>query len=275
MARLFNDASTEYLIRTATPPVTGYPYVMACWARSDSATLGQTLLFVGDKDATDKYTALYLRGDVAGDPVRALVHTHGAPISAATADTSSGYSANTWHHCCGTYTDTGIYSYIDGGSKGSDLTQIPTPAGWDRTSLAYLTDSTPALPLSGNIAEAAIWDLSNWSGATQGLKAANFQANALPGLAAGYSPLFWPLGLKAYWPLGGIYGVNSANAANGDMDHVGGFHLDPQNTPGTSDHPRIIYPNSGLLLPAVTGAAPANALLPKLQAEGLYVGMPT
>ncbi|MCK5601494.1 hypothetical protein KAR91_06490, partial [Candidatus Pacearchaeota archaeon] len=119
-----------------------------------------------------------------------------------------------------------------------------TPVSLDRTSIGRRGTSSPIKYMSGMIAEAAIWDLSNWPGATSGDKADNFE-KILPSLVKGCSPLFFPLGLKAYWPL-----IRSLN------DIVGGFNLTDINGTIAADHPTIIYPSS---VPAgifVAGEAP-------------------
>jgi hypothetical protein len=132
-------------------------------------------------------------------------------------------------------------------------------ANHDSTAIGRFNDSTPGGYFNGTVAEAAYWDLSSWPGATASDKADTFEAQALLSLAAGYSPLFFRLGLVAYWPLGGIYNDgNAANAANSDYDIVGGFHMDPQNTPSVADHPPMIYPPSALHMPFVAAAVSGN-----------------
>lgn len=201
MARLFNDGNNEYL-EIDQAVVTVPPFAMACGFYSDDATIVQALMALVDKDAADEYHVLRIRGDVAGDPVSALSRTGAGGDDA---KTSSGYSANTWHHACGIWaaaTDRRVF--IDGGSKGTDANNR-APAGIDRTSIGRLGDSSPALYMSGRLAEAAIWDLSTWPGATDILKADAWEASVLPALAAGRLPCEYQLGLVGYWPVWGLH----------------------------------------------------------------------
>ena len=151
MARLFNDATPDWLsINTAA--VTAMPLTLACWFNSNDATLTQGLVWLGDKDSDTHMFYLAARGATAGDPISAFIYG----VSNAEALTSTGYSANTWHHACGVYTSaTSRAAYIDGGSKGTNTTSI-TPSGVDRTSIGRLNRLTPSQAFSGRIAEVGI-----------------------------------------------------------------------------------------------------------------------
>jgi hypothetical protein len=251
MARLFDDAASEYL-QYGGAVVSAVPFVLACWFRSDSVTVNQTLLSIADTAGDSHFFRMAAMGAVAGDPIRAQCSSASGSVQA---DTSSGFSANTWHHACAAFaTATDRRVYLDGGSKGTDANNR-TPAGLDTTAIGTLRRNSISQYMSGRIAWAAIWDLTNWPGATGTDKADGFEARALPGLADGYSPLFWPLGLTAFWPLGGLRLNNSGNAANSDWDVVGGYHMDPQNTPSVADHPGgLIYPSvPQVVMPTAAG----------------------
>jgi len=159
---------------------------------------------------------MQLRGQDYGDRVAFISH----PNSTVLVSTSSGYAANTWHHACAVEISQASRSvFIDGGSKVSDSTDVGSVSGTpDRTYMGRQMTSSPHSPLSGHIAEAAIWNV-----ALTDVEVAI--------LAAGYSPLFVrPQSLLAYWPL--IRGLN---------DKVGGYSLTASGTV-VSVHPRIIYP---------------------------------
>ena len=198
MSRLFDDASSEYL-SIASPAITAYPFAMACWFRSDSNALFQSLIWCGDKDKTDYWSGLCIRGDVAGDPVQAFVNKYGAS-EGRYATTTSGYSVNTWHHAAGIWlTKNERHAYIDGGSKGSSTGNVGAMSGHDNTTIGRTGGTVPAHYMSGMIAEVGIWGLTNW-GADNAERETNFE-RAIASMAKGFSPSFFPLGLKGYWPL--------------------------------------------------------------------------
>ena len=159
MSRLFDRAQSEYLQRE-NPVVTDYPFAMVCWFRSDDVASAQGLMFVGYKDIGDMYASMHARGDIVGDPIYAQDCHDGVQGNAIT---SSGYSADTWHHAAGMWlARTERHTYIDGGSKGSDFTSVSEISNFDRTAIGGLRDSSPGAYMSGNIAEAAVWNLTDW-----------------------------------------------------------------------------------------------------------------
>ena len=198
MSRLFDDAKSESLsINVAA--ITAYPFAMACWFYSDSDALQQALIWCGDKDGSNCFSRLGIQGGVAGDPVAAFSHNYGKNI-ACTANTTSGYSVNTWHHAAGIWLTTSErHAYIDGGSKGSNTNAVGAMSGHDSTAIGGNRDSTPGQYMSGMIAEVGIWDLTNW-GANNAERETNFE-RAIASMAKGFSPSFFPLGLKLYCPL--------------------------------------------------------------------------
>lgn len=224
MARLFDDAATEYL-RIETPIIAGTPFAVGVWFNRDADN--ESVLFsLVDKDVDNHYFALNVLTAAEANAVRMDVQAAGG----ASAVTSSGVTNGVWHHAlgiCATNTDRRVL--LDGGSKGTNATD-KTPANMDRTAIGYLARATPFRYMSGDIAEVGLWDLSNWPGATGTNKADAFEKIA-GSLAAGFSPLHFPLGLVAYWPL--IRGLN---------DKVGGYNLTANGTT-VSAHTRIILPH--------------------------------
>lgn len=247
MARLFDDASSEFLLYAATPPVVGAPFSMACWFNSNDQSANQCLMSLGDTDAQNTYN-MFLR-DPGDSTLAWYIDDTDDGGGSTTAESSIQWSANTLHHACVVEAAANSHAvFLDGGNKGTSAT-VRTPAGIDNVAVgaAKWLGRNPDLPMSGLIAEAAIWDIA-------------LSDAEVAQLALGYSPLMIrPDALVAYWPLGGIYGVNSGNAANGDIDIVGGFHMDPQNTPSVADHPTtLIYPRGGIVVPGAAGAPPAT-----------------
>lgn len=207
--------SDDYLSNGAAV-ATAVPITMACWFNSDSATAAQVLMCLG---ASDNRFTLAAMGSVAGDPVRVTSVTGGTAV---TADTTTGYTAGTWHHGCAVFASTtSRTAYIDGGSSASN-TDLNVPLLVDKTHLGVnnlITGDT-----DGRIAEAAIWDVA-------------LTAAEVATLAKGYSPLFVrPSSLLAYWPLIGNQSP--------EIDWVGGFDLTITGTVDKAAHPRIIYPRT-------------------------------
>ncbi len=224
MARSFANASSEYL-RVSSAVVTATPLTLACWFNVNNATAEHQLIFIGDSTSNTDMFGLIASGVISGDPVRA----HATNSAGAFAQSSTGYSASTWHHAAGVFTSsTDRAAFIDGGSKGTATDDL-TPTGFDRTAIAVLDRLSPASYVDGEIAEAAIWDAALTDG-------------EVASLAAGYSPLLIrPTSLKAYWPLGGI----TKNDA--DKDIVGGYDMTAFNTPTTAEHPSgLIYPSGAI-----------------------------
>lgn len=148
----FDDGVPEYLRHSSFIGLTE-PLTLAAWFRSDSITLTQGILSVGDVVAEDDWS-LQAAGGVGGDPIYAQ-SWDGAVNSEAVSTT--GYSANTWHHACGVFKASNDRAvFLDGGSKGTngdnrvvDDVDIVTVAG--------TTDLTYA-PFSGRIADVRIYN---------------------------------------------------------------------------------------------------------------------
>jgi hypothetical protein len=225
MARLFDDGSSEYL-EYGGAVLTVAPITLAAWFYSDDVTVGQTLIALLDADNDSDYLRLTAQGNAAGDPIR--LHAEGT--DGGTADTTTGFSANTWHSAVGRENGNSRDVWIDGGSKGTNANAV-TLTGIDLTRIGY-RNASAAQHMSGRVAWAAVWNVS-------------LSDDDVAAYADGYSPsLIRPDALVAFWPLGGFHDDNSGNAANSDWDVVGGYHMDPQNTPSVADHPGgLIYPS--------------------------------
>jgi hypothetical protein len=229
MAYLFDDSSSEYLQVDSTP-VTTSPFVLSCWFNSDDASNNGVLVWIGDKDSEVEYQELRIlstSGSSSGQ-VRAFSRTSGGGSQAQSSNT---YTNNTWNHIVGLFVASDDRRVLlNAAGKGTDSGDW-SPSGLDRITIAGRGDSSPSEYFSGQIAEVAIWNLSNWTGATDSDKADLFET-IVPGLAKGLSPLFYPLGLVGYYPL--IRGINNRMA---------GHNLTAYNTPTVSPHPRIILPS--------------------------------
>lgn len=217
MARLFDDASTHYL-ENAAAVLTAYPFTMAAWAKSNDATVLQTVMGLGNAAAGSPYHVLQFAGATVGDPI---VYRMNEGTGQVLSTTSTGYTANTWHHVCAVgRSATSRDVYIDGGSKGSEATNRAFGT-CTRTAIGRRTLLTPSNYFSGDIAEAAFWstDLTDAEVAL---------------LAKPVSPLLIrPDALVAYWPLGGNFSP--------EIDLIGKFDLTVTSAT-KSAHPRVYYP---------------------------------
>lgn len=224
MARLFDDGSTEYLnIEQAV--LVAKPLAMVAWFNTNDMEAWQTLISLNDKDVANQVLRLHLDKDddaVWADEITSTAREY--------AVATSSYLVNTWGHAAALFVSaTDRRAFFNGGSKGTNV-DAASVADLDRTSIGKTGNAAGAAYMSGLIAEAAIYDLSQWPGATDGDKADNFE-KILPSLAKIYTPKHYPLGRVAYWDL-----VRSLNDING------GYNLTASGTV-IAAHPRIIQPH--------------------------------
>ena len=222
MARSFDAAQNEYLSGPA--PLATMPLAMACWFRSPDVANYQVLMAISNPQ-DHKSLELMAAGGASGDPLWAVTRT--SPPVSRYAATTAGYGANTWHHAAAVFLAANdLRVYIDGGSRGTSADAVE-PSGITTAYVGKVRYSnTDWFHLSGQIAEAAMWDLTDWD--SDALEA------AIASMAAGFCPLFFPLGLAAYWPLGGIHGPT-------DEDRFGDHDLVAYNTPSWAEHSAMIY----------------------------------
>jgi hypothetical protein len=234
MARLFDDVSSEYL-EYGSGVLTAVPVTLACWAYVDDMTPGYLCLMglCNSGSNTDSFT-LFCVDDLGTNEMWART----AQAGWTEAESTSGFSTNTWFHACGVFSAVDSRAaYLNGGSKGTDSTS-KTPSGINRTVIGRLTRPSAANYMSGRIAEAAIWNVA-------------LDDDEVAALGAGVCPLLVrPGDIIGYWPLGGIY-----DAADGDHDVVGGYNMTPYSGPSTADHSPSIYPAGPFVMPDVAGAA--------------------
>lgn len=242
MGRAFVIASTQYL-EAATGGGLGHPLSMGCWFRSTSQTAGQTLIVVGNTSGND-FWVLTAAGNVAGDPIRATIVAGGA---ATNTNTTTGYTAGTWHHALAVFTSaTSRDVYIDGGSVGTNATSR-APATPDVIAVGRNSASGTLAYMAGDIAEVAIWSGS-------------LTADDALALARGVSPLMVrPDVLSLYAPL--------LSRASPEPDLMGLAALTLGNAPAVSDHPRIYYP-SAPMVPFHAVAAPGGGRIWRLAGVG-------
>jgi hypothetical protein len=190
MARSFTRASSHYL-QVESAAVTGPPYTMACWGNSNSATVNQTIMYLGDSTSDGRRAQLELRGNDASDPVAASTSDTAAAYSSSTIN---GYTANTWQHYAGVWASTTSRIVYLNGTAGTENTTSRVTGTPNRMAIGGLRRLSPTDYMSGLVADAAIWNVA--------LSAAEIAA-----LARGVSPLrIRPGNIAAYWPLFGTAG---------------------------------------------------------------------
>lgn len=150
---LFNDAATEYLA-VAKAVVLAPPFSANVWFNSDDAASAQTLFSLGIASGGNNYYWVQAAGATGGDPVQ--VRSRG-PLGNRTANSTTGYSINTWHLATGIFESTTSRSaLIDGGSKsttaGAGGGHVP-----DSTRIGNRTDNDTNL-FSGMIAEVRVYN---------------------------------------------------------------------------------------------------------------------
>ena len=153
MAYEFNGTNQSLQLNSAVVGAT--PLTMACWFRPVNTTSLFALIYIGEAAAVANRFAMFARGDLAGAPVSIAADNIGnAPVQ-----TTSGYTANTWHHACGVFTSsTSRTVYLNGANSATNSNNI-TPSGLNTTTVgSRFRDNVNGLFFNGLIAEVGIWN---------------------------------------------------------------------------------------------------------------------
>lgn len=229
MSRAFLTASSEYL-QVDTAALTTVPITMACFFNVSNVTAQHSLIHLVNSGSINDWFLMEAAGAATGDPVRAFARRS----TVANAETSTSFTANTWHHACAVFaTASSRFAYLDAGGKVENTVTV-TPSGLNRTAIGAARDSSPGSYCDGMIAEVGIWNVA--------LDDAEIAA-----LAKGVSPLLIrPQNLVTYVPL----------VRDADEDIVGGLSFTAGGTPTISAHPRIIMPSAQIIpFPPAAGAS--------------------
>jgi hypothetical protein len=184
MAYDFNG--TNQYLSIASAVVSNVPATFAALFNIDNTTNDHRLWYVGQQAGTNRIT-LAARGGVAGNPIR-IVH---ASTGIGVADSTSGFSVNVWSHATGVFTSASSRTaYFDGGSPGTETTNVGSATSWDRTFIGAQSFNNVAVAYAdGRIAEAAIWN-------------ATLTAAEINSLGKGFKPYrIRPQSLILYMPL--------------------------------------------------------------------------
>lgn len=235
MARSLNG-SDQYL-RQGESPATGTPLTLAAWVYPTRSDRYEDFLGLSVSAANNTGWFLQLRGpDGARAAAVACVQgTFGiAPSDAA-------FQLDTWQHIAGVFSaDDSRRVYLDGQAGQFDSTPLAV-SGTDCTTIgAWERLGERIAFFAGHAAEAAVWN-------------AALGESDIAQLAGGDSPLLVrPANLLAYWPLGGKFGEN-------DLDWADGLYpLAAYGSPTWAAHPTIRYPDDEQPSPPGENAATAG-----------------
>jgi hypothetical protein len=203
----------------SSSPVTSYPFSWCLWVYPTDISIDNEYFFIGEASS---YVALGIREDGTPD------FKHRLRVRAAAYLWGDTVSVNAWTHLGGVVlgeSTNHLLLYSDGtkytGNGATNSEQL-----FDTVALGRLSDSSPSNYSSGNIAEAAIWNVQ--------LTDAEFAS-----LAVGISPLvIRPQSLVFYVPL----------VRDNDEDLIGGNSLTAFNSPTIQAHPPIYNPAPPLVV---------------------------
>ena len=209
MAYDFNGTN-QYLSGTA--PIDGLtkPFTLACWFNSDTVTANQYLVSLSS--ASSGGYAITAHGVLAGDPVL-CINTSGA-----FAQSSSGYTANTWNHVAGVFTSTSSKTvYLNGGSSGTNTTLDATNPTATNIHIGVTRFNGSFTQYSdARIAEVGVWNVA-------------LTAAEIASLARGMTcDKVRPQSLVFYAPL-----------VRDLIDVKGGVTITNNNTATVANHPRV------------------------------------
>ena len=212
LARHFDDPANDYLEAVGTP-VSGPPLSLACWFNTDDATVSQTLVSIGAPTG-DHAIRLAAAGHAPDDPIRMQSRAAGW----AQAESTTGYSLNTWHHAAGVlFADNDRAAYIDGGSKGTDNGDQTPTVDTARISRWHPADNRG---ISGSIALPAIWNVALSDAEVLWLARGGWPGDCRPGNLVFFAPLF-----------------SAAVTGDADFSSTPKYNMKPFNSPTWAEGP--------------------------------------
>jgi len=211
MAYRFTRSSSQYL--TAALASISEPLTLACWFNTGNMTTQQSLL--GVQSTSNGHRSVIFASPNFGDIIQAVLSV-GASFVAS--DSSSTYSANTWHHCAGVFSTTASRTaYLDGVAGATTTTSLSPNYGTPTIGIGARHNGTSwGLFSDANTAECGIWNVA-------------LTAEEIASLAKGMTcDKVRPNALVFYAPL-----VREL------QDVKGGLTITNNNTATVADHPRV------------------------------------
>jgi len=155
MAYGFTAASNQSLNTTSTP-VSGVPVTLACWVKCDTLPSVQSCIFgIGvNTTANSTYITLELQGNNRPQAV------HRSVTTGTSSATTGSIVAGQWFHVCGVFETNSLRTLYWNGVASTANTNNITPFTATRIQIARRpnTNATGASFLTGNVAEAAVWN---------------------------------------------------------------------------------------------------------------------
>lgn len=223
MARTFVSASTQHLTG-AFAPITAAPMTVSAWINPDLVQ-NSIAVCIGDASVNNNHVRLIVRAD---GQIR--WQARGVTIGQAVAGLAS---AGVWSHIGGVeHSTTSRFAWLNGVSGVEEATEVIL-TGFDQTRVA--TVNRLALEIfDGAIAEVGIWNIALNDG-------------ELIRLSRGYTPLgVRRQNLVFYLPL------RDAR----DIDLISHQRLTAVNSPGVTNHPKLIVPKRRIVkAPVAVGHA--------------------
>ena len=135
------DGVNDYLTIPFAAFPGAYPFSISCWFNVPNVTDAFYLLSINDINSSDAYFALAAAGTLTGDPVVVLAGDAGGTSFA---QSSAGFTANTWHHVLAVFTSVSSRTvYLNGGSSGTETTaRSPNLALLDNIAVGALRRSS-------------------------------------------------------------------------------------------------------------------------------------
>jgi len=155
MAYGFIAASNQSLNTTSTP-VSGVPVTLACWVKCDTLPSVQTSIFgIGVNTSTaTTYITLELQSTNRPQAI------HRSVTQGSSSATTGSIVAGQWFHVCGVFETNSLRTVYWNGVASTANTTSVTPFTATRIQIGRRpnTNATGASFLTGNVAEAAVWN---------------------------------------------------------------------------------------------------------------------
>lgn len=206
---------SNYLARTASTPVTAFPFMLSIWG-NDGDTAQSCLIAIGQDGQNNQQ--LGVLGLLATTrEVFALSRATGSQF----AQSASGRPANTWFHAFGELNATNYRRASLDGVEGTANTSSTAPGVANAVKIGVRPNGSEPYANTGGLAEASVW-------ATTGMTEANRLALG-DKLAAGDNPLAidaevgqpWTGLLLAYWRLSTHTDITDLSGNGYDLSTVG------------------------------------------------------
>jgi Concanavalin A-like lectin/glucanases superfamily len=240
VSRGFVSASTQH-ISAASAPNLPFPFTLSCWFYPTAST---TTVPFAIRNGASYYAGIFTIA--TSNHLRAQIDGGGG---AAIAETTVGFTLNTWNHACAVFAGGNSRTiYLNGGNKVLNIAGALAQV-MNATDVGYYGGG-PSLYFDGKIAEAVIWSDALTDDEVLALARGMHHQRVHPG----HVVLYWPL-----------YGVSSPEP---DLS-TGGRTGTLTNTPLLADH----APIGPLWIPGLGDMSPAAVAVPSsVPAQAVILG---